>query len=143
MNTIRTNLSMGYENYDVRTGMSRPVSSSATTAADGGVNAVHTGEKFTPSAGTLNEADAAEAMLLKWTQAETTPDSLGSSAQMGRDVGFEAPAASAAADPGNLNYLTGGLDFESGGIGSHLLGGNGGAPTERAAQAEHEGYFFR
>lgn len=135
---------MGYESFDVRTGMSRPVSSSSVTAADGGVSALHTGEQFTPSNGAHSEADAAEAMLLKWNRAETTPDSLGSSAQMGREVGFEAPKASQSADPGNLSYLTGGgLDFEAGGIGNNLLSGNSGSPVERAPQAEHEGYFFR
>lgn len=140
-NTLRTNLSMGYESFNVRTGLTQQVPASNTSAAEGGVSVAPAGEQFTPS-GSGDQVDRAEEMLLRWTQADTTQENLGGSAQIARDVGFEVPEASSQADPGGLSFLTPGLDFESGGIGNNLLSGNSSAPTERAPQAQHDGWLI-
>ncbi len=142
-NTLRTNLGVvGYESFNVRTGLTQQVPSSATTSADGGLTQV--GEQFTPTGNRADdEAMRAEQLLMRWNQAETTQENLGGSAQMARDVGFEVPQASASADPGNLGYLTGGaLNFEDGGIGSHLLGGSHGPAPERSV-AQNDGWLIR
>lgn len=141
-NTLRSSLGVGgYESYNVHTGLTRQVPSSASTAAEGGVGFV--GENFTPSALPTDEADLAEQLLLRWNQTDTTPDNLGGSAQIAKEVGFQPPQASAHADPGNLTYLAGGgLDFEAGGIGSNLLNGSGTTPVERETQS-HEGWNIR
>ncbi len=141
-NTVRSNLGLGYEQFNVHTGQSRAVSSPSTTVTEGGVNALHTGESFSPSK-PLDEADAAEQMLLRWNSADTTRDTLGSSAQIAAEVGFKAPAASSQADPGNIGYLAGGaLSFGDGDIGSGLLNGNSGGPKAERTQASHDGWLL-
>ncbi|GMU54912.1 MAG: hypothetical protein AMXMBFR33_40580 [Candidatus Xenobia bacterium] len=142
-NTLRTNLGVvGYESFNVHTGLTRQVPSSATTSADGGI--AHVGEQFTPTGNRADdEAMRAEQLLMRWNQAETTPETLGRSAEMAREVGFEAPKASEAADPGNLGYLTGGtLTFDQGGIGNHLLGGGSPSPAAERSVAQHEGWLI-